>query len=287
MALISTSDVSNEFLSNDKLLNVAAVEALEAEIQTIVKQLPLLSEKGKVRKLPIPEQTFIVNRRKKVEKFDAEKNKADNLAYLGKRAIPVKASRRLTDRGARLNRALLTIYPEDKMAKVYGDDPMANLRKRMRTAVKALNIHIERIAMVKAKVGVARVATREQNTEIFDKALKALRKMLTGAGIDSKNLVESKGMMGKTILLKIDKDNVVSIGRSDPEKFSAAVKAAAAAESEPAKKKVKKGDKEEKSGKKGLKSKSDKKASKKEDAPAKKKGLKSKDKEVTKKKKPK
>lgn len=238
--IVSLSAVSNKFLNNDNHLNIAAVQELEGKIQAIVKALPVTNEKGKVLKRPIPEQCFTVNRRKKIEKFNSAKNNAGDLTYLTKRAIPVKASRQLTERGSIRNMALLTIYPVDKMEKVYGDDPFAKLRKTIKECVSAMNTHMKRADKTKEGVTKERVKNREIANTAFTKAIKAFRKVLADAGIDmDKDLVESKGMMGQTILLRMGKDDVVSIGKSDISKFKEAKRKAAEAEDDDAPKKKK------------------------------------------------
>lgn len=229
--IVSLSATSNKFLNNDNHLNVAAVTELENNIQTIVKGLPVLNAKGKVIKLPIPEKTFTVNRRKKVLKFDSAANNRGDLNYLTKRALPVKESKRLTDRGAIRNMALLTIFPADKMEKAYGEDPFRKLRKTIKEAVSAFNTHMKRAEKTKESVKKEKVKNRDASNVSHEKAVKALRVVLKKAGFDlDKDLVESSGIGGKAILLRLDKENVVAIGKSDMLKFKTAKKKAADAE---------------------------------------------------------
>jgi hypothetical protein len=238
--IVSLSASANKFLNNDNHLNVAAVTELENNIQTIVKGLPVLNAKGKVIKLPIPEKTFTVNRRKKVLKFDSAANNRGDLNYLTKRALPVKETKRLTDRGAVRNMALLTIFPADKMEKAYGEDPFRKLRKTIKEAVSAFNTHMKRAEKTKESVKKEKVKNRDASNAAHDKAVKALRLVLKKAGFDlDKDLVESSGIGGKAILLRLDKENVVAIGKSDMLKFKTAKKKVADAangDAEPAKK---------------------------------------------------
>lgn len=257
--IVSLSASSNKFLNNDNHLNVAAVKELEDKIQAIVKGLPVTNAKGKVIKLPIPEQTFTVNRRKKIEKFDSAKNNKGDLNYLAKRALPVKATRRLTDRGSIRNMALLTIFPADKMTKAYGEDPFAKLRKSIKECVSAFNTHMKRADKTKESVTKEKTKIRDTNNAAYAKAIDAFKSVLEEAGFDmDKDMIESTSMMGKTVLLRVGKGLVVSIGKSDEEKFKAAKKKAAEQDDDaPAKKKVgiksKKSVKEEKPAKKKVK----------------------------------
>ena len=274
--IVSLSATSNKFLNNDNHLNVAAVQELENNIQAIVKGLPVTNAKGKVIKMPIPEKTFTVNRRKKIMKFDSAANNRGDLNYLTKRALPVKETKRLTDRGSIRNMALLTIYPADKMEKAYGEDPFRKLRKTIKEAVSAFGTHMKRADKTKESVKKEKVKNRDASNAAHAQAVKALRVVLKKAGFDlEKDLVESSGIGGKAILLRLDKENVVAIGKSDMTKFKAAKKKAAEAGDEDeapkkkigakktvASKKVAKADKTEKTSKV--------KKSKKEEKPAKK-----------------
>lgn len=229
--IVSLSAVSNKYLNNDNHLNVAAVKELEDKIQAIVKDLPVTNAKGKVIKRPIPEKTFTVNRRKKIVKFDSAANNRGDLNYMGKRALPVKETKRLTDRGSIRNMALLTIYPADKMEKAYGDDPFAKLRKSIKEAVSAFGTHMKRAEKTKEGVNKEKTKLRDANNAAYSKAIEAFRKVLKGAGVDvDADLVESKGMMGKTVLFRVGKEDVVSIGKADIAKFKAAKKAASEAD---------------------------------------------------------
>jgi hypothetical protein len=221
--LVSLSASSNQFLNDDNHLNTVAVKELEDKIQAIVKGLPVTNAKGKVIKMPIPEKTFTVNRRKRQEKFDSAKHKRGDLNYLAKRALPVKQTKRLTDRGAIRNMAMLTIYPADKMEKAYGEDPFLKLRKTIKLAVSAFEKHMKRADKTKESVKTQKTKIRDASNELFGKAIAAFKKVLKSTNVDmDKDLIESSGMGGKTVLLKLDKELVVSIGKSDMTKFKAA-----------------------------------------------------------------
>lgn len=257
----SQSASSNKFLNPDNHLNVPAIKELEDKIQGILKGLPVTNAKGKVIKQPIPERTFTVNRRKRIEKFDSAKDKRGDLNYLAKRALPVKSTKRLTDRGSIRNMALLTIYPADKMEKAYGEDPFLKLRKTIKEAVSAFEKHMKRADKTKESVKTQKTKIRDASNELFAKAVSAFKKVLKGTNVDmDKDLIESSGMGGKTVLLKLDKELVVSIGKSDMTKFKAAKQKAADAANgiEPksgfgAKKKVAKAEKTSKKVKKASK----------------------------------
>lgn len=240
--IISLSTASNKFLNNDNHLNIAVVKELEDKIQGIVKALPVVNAKGKPIKLPIPERTFTVNRRKKIEKFDSAKNNRGDLNYLAKRALPVKDAKRLTDRGAVRNMALLTIFPVDKMTKAYGEDPFLKIRKTIKEAVSAFTTHMKRAGKTTESVKKEKTKNRDESNKAHSVALKAFFALLGETDFDmDKDLIESSGMGGKAVLLRVGKNDVISIGKSDITKFKAAVKKAAEADDEddaPAKKKI-------------------------------------------------
>lgn len=234
--LVSLSAVSNKFLNNDNHINMQAVTELNDKINAILKGLPVVNAKGKPIKMPIPDATYTVKRRAKIVKFDSAANNRGDLNYLAKRALPVKKTRRLTDRGAIRNMAVLTVYPVDKMTKAFGEDPFAKLRKSIKEAEAAFEKHSKRADKTKESVKSEKTKIRDASNALFSKAISAFKKVLGDTDIDmDRDLVESSGMGGKTVLLKLDKDLVVSIGKSDMTKFKAARAKAAEGDDAPKK----------------------------------------------------
>jgi hypothetical protein len=259
--IVSLSASSNNFLNNDNHLNVAKVQELNGKIKEALKELPTVNEKGKAIKPPKPLTTYTIKRKAKIVKFDSALNNAGNLTYLARRAIPVKECKRLTERGAVRNLDILTVYDKE----VIGD----KLYKQCKEAMAAMKTHMGRADKTKESVKKEKLVIRDANNKEFARGVAAFKKFLKAAGVDlGKDLVESSGGMGgKAVLFRLDKETVVSIGRSDTSKFKAAKKAAEEAGDEgddedvkPAKnvKKVKKDGDKKKVKKNGLKKKSKK-----------------------------
>lgn len=164
---------------------------------------------------------YTIPRRAKPTKHSAAKHKAVDIKYLGQRAIKVSLKKRMTPAGAIRNIPLLTV--------VEGAGVPAALKAQIKQAQAALNSHMKKTDSVKTKVAAKRTKLRSEADKEFDKALTAFRAILTTAGVKPTDLIESKGMMGRTVLLKVGGLSVVSIGRSDMTRFKAAVKASKAA----------------------------------------------------------
>lgn len=253
--IVALAATKNAFLNNDNHLNVAKIQELNGKIKEIIKGLPTTKENGKPIKPPKPTQTFVIKRKAKIVKFDSALNNSGNLTYLARRALPVKETKRLTERGAVRNIDILTVYDKEILGKLAGP---------VKEAVAAIGIHMKRADKTKDSVKKEKTVIRDANAKEFDRCAKVFKAFLKANGVDvDKDLVQtSGGLGGKAVLLRLDKDTVVSIGRSEMTKFKAAKKAAAEAgddeEEAPKKSKkigTKKADKAS-TGKKKLKKKS-------------------------------
>ncbi len=218
---LAASGGSNPFLDSDNHLNVDRVKALQAKVLEVVKTFPTVNAKGKAVKPPRPEQTFVVKRKAKSTKFSSGSAKKGDLKYLTQRAIKLRAVKRLSEKGAIANMALLTVYEASLMGK---------LAPQVKQAAAACAKHMK--AADKTKTGVTKIKTklRDESNKVFVASVAAIKKILAAGGIKDKDLVESKGMGGSTLLVNLGGDKVISIGKSDMTKFKTARKNASAAE---------------------------------------------------------
>ena len=97
-------------------------------------------------------------------------------------------------------------------------------------AITAANMHNRKANSVVTKVKTEKGKMRDAANAVFDQSISMFRALMEDAGVKETDMVESTGMMGKTLLLRLSKDNVVSIGKADAKRFAAAVKAAKEAE---------------------------------------------------------
>ena len=224
--IVALAATNNNYLNNDNHLNVAKVQELNTMVKEALKELPTTNEKGKAIKPPKPTATFVIKRKAKIVKFDSAMNKNGNLTYLARRALPVKEVKRLTERGAVRNVDILTVYDKEVLG--------SKLAAKVKEAVSAIQTHMKRADKTKDSVKKEKTVIRDANAKEFDRCAKVFRAFLKENGVDvEKDLVQtSGGLGGKAVLLRLDKDTVVSIGRSEMAKFKAAKKAAAEAAEE-------------------------------------------------------
>lgn len=206
--VIISESAANAFLMADGMVNFDKVKALNTKTSQYETDTAAGTKISGYYTMP---------RKAKPARHSAAKHKAVDVKYLGQRAIKVSFKKRLTEAGLVRNVALLTV--------VEGTGVPAALKAQIKSAVSALNSHMKKTETVKTKVTAKKSKLRIAADKVFDSALTDFRKILTTAGVKDTDMVESKGMMGRTVLLKVGKDTVVSIGRADMARFRAAVKA--------------------------------------------------------------
>lgn len=215
--VIISESAANTFSMPDGLVNFDRIKALN------LKTAPLAEDTtNKVSGY------YTIPRKAKPAKHSATKHKAVDVKYLTQRAVKVSFKKRLTTAGLVRNVALLTV--------VEGPGVSASIKAQIKSAVSALNSHMKKTDSVKTKVTAKKTKLRAAADKDFDAALASFKVILTDAGVPDTDLVESKGMMGRTVLLKVHTDQVVSIGRSDMARFRAAKKALTSTSSEQPKK---------------------------------------------------
>lgn len=203
----SASSAQNKFLSEDGMLDVAAVARLNKKILTAAKKIsqPVVHCIYYTRK---PLGNYL---RSKAEKKDAD--------YLATRIYPVRTNQRPGKN--------ITVAQAAKMVKgttilvEVGELP-ENIRIEVAQFISACAKHNRKISPVANKVKAVKAKIREGVQKDFEVALKKAESLFGG-----KEIVESQSMFGKTAIIKIDADTFLSIGPSSKEKFSAAKKRAA------------------------------------------------------------
>lgn len=217
---LSATAAVNPFLDADKHMNVARIQALQEKVKAMEATFPTTNAAGRAVKPPKPVQTFMISRKAKPVKVSVAMQKKGDLKYLTQRAIKVGSVKRVTERAVIRNIPLLTVYEPAFMGK---------LAPQVKQAVTAITRH--QAMALKTKVGVTKVKTqvRDAANTVFTASITKLQSILSAGGVKDTNIVMSKSMYGLSMLVNLGGDNVISIGKSDPTKFRAAKKAAAAA----------------------------------------------------------
>jgi hypothetical protein len=210
--LVSVS-ASNSFLSADGLLNFDAVVSLQKRITEILKKA---EKAGKDIK---PVGHFVMNVKAKPVKYSAALAKKDDHKYTLRRATKIAIRKTVKPEALARVKILLT--------SIGGADAPAALVKQIKSANVAIAAHIKKIPKVKDVVTKKKGKLRDAANKEFDKAVAALTSVLLEGGLSEKDLVVATGMMGKTVLVRLNKESVVSIGKADMARFNAARKAAA------------------------------------------------------------
>jgi hypothetical protein len=203
---------SSPFLSADGLLNLDAIKALGDETKKIVK--------GGAK----PEQIIVASRKVKGVKYSAKEEKAENFKYIVKRAFKVASRKRLTDKSLGSVQVLFYVPAAADMDK--------KLAAKVKNALAAVKSHATKAEKLKETVKKKKGKIRDVANKEFGKNIEIVKKLLLGTGIKEKDMVLASSMFGQSLLVKIAGDAVISIGKSDLDKFKAAVKQAKAAAAE-------------------------------------------------------
>lgn len=207
----SLSAVASTYIMTDGLLNFDAVAKLQDKVTAAIKAAEKAGTPLKIT------GTYVIKRRAKPVKFSAALEKKGDHKYLVARATKVGLRKRLTPE------SLARVAPILQLV----DD--AKLNAELKKAVTAITRHIKKTETVLGKVTKEKGKIRDAANATFDKSVTLLRTLLTGAGVKDTDIVESQGMMGKSVLVRLSKDNIVSVNKADAARFAAAVKAVKAA----------------------------------------------------------
>ncbi len=211
---ISLESVSaaNEYLSGDGLLNFAKVASLQERVTKYVKAAAK-SEEGPYKILA----TFVMKRRAKPVQFrQAAHEKGTDLKYRAGRAIKLAMRKRLAPEALARVAVVLQIIDEPK------------LNAALKSAQSAINSHMTRTVKHVAKISTEKAKIRDKANSTFEKSGSMIVAALLQGGIKERDIVASMGMMGRTILVRLGPENVVSITKADKARFAAAQKASKA-----------------------------------------------------------
>ena len=215
IAITSESAAANTFLAADGMLNFDAVSKLQEKVAAAIKVA--------AKTTPIkPSAIYVIKRRAKPVKYSAALEKKGDHKYLVNRAVKVMPRKTLRPESLATVSILLQVI----------DDPKLNAS--LKSAGAAIARHMKKCETVTAKVTKEKGKLRDVANSTFDKSLALLKSHLATAGLKDVDIVETQGMMGKTVLVRLSKDNIVSIGKSDATRFAAAVKMSKAIAANPA-----------------------------------------------------
>lgn len=213
LSAVAVAAEANPYLDVDGHFNLTKIQALNEKVDKAVAKFVAANTD---QKPPKPDAVYVIPRKAKPVKYSKTLEAKKDLKYMTSRAIKVTVVKRVTEAGTIRNLPILSSY--DKSV-------IGALAPEVKTAISALTKHHNKSLKTKEAVTKIRTKVREEGDAALDQAV-ALLKTALGDKIGENDLIESKGMMGRSILLKIGKDSVVTIGKSDIARFRAAVKAA-------------------------------------------------------------
>jgi len=207
---ISLSAAATTFKGPDGMLNFEAVQKLNTQIEAILK-------KAGDKAIPVASYYVIAVKAKPI-KYSAALEKKDDLKYHLRRATKIVARKRITPASVGKVKTLLTVVTDPALP--------AALRAKIKEAAKAIEMHLKKMVKVKEVVSKKKGKIRDAGNAAFDTAVGHLKEVLLDGGIKERDIVETTGMFGKSVLVKLNAESVVSIGKADITRFNAARRAA-------------------------------------------------------------
>ena len=205
---------ANPFIDADGLLNVGAAAALARKINTAAA------------KAEAPKVVGVYYTAKALPKRSDSAQKKGDHKYLGLRSAKIRV-RKSVPKGAKPE----NVIKGEILAVVYEGLNNKPLEKEMATFVRACGSHNTKGEKVSSKVKDEKAAIREANAAAFEDNVSELKEILIEAGLKATSFAESTSFMGqKSVLVKLPKGGVISLGSSDVQKFNAAKRAASKAE---------------------------------------------------------
>jgi hypothetical protein len=206
----STSAPANPFLSEDGLLNFVKIAALQEKVANEIKA----SQKSEA---PIkPSLIYVMARRAKPVSFrKAAHTKGTDLKYKAGRAIKIASRKRLVPEALARVSIVLQVIDSSK------------LNAALKQAVSAITQHVKRTAKALDKISTEKSKIRDASNKVFDTSVSMLKDILSQGGVKPTDVVESMGMMGKSVIIRLGADNYVSVNKADRARFLAAKKTAA------------------------------------------------------------
>lgn len=201
----------NPYLSADGMLNFEAVSKLQEKVAALLKA------DSKTQELKVT-STFVMSRRAKPAKYSASSEKKGDLKYLTQRSIKLAERKRLRPESFARISILLQIIDGPKVT--------AAVQASFKAVRSAIVAHTKKITKVHDNVSKKKAVVRDEQNAAAEESFGMLKELLEKAGIRDTSIVESKSIMGKTLLVKVGPNNVVSVGKADMTRFRAAQKAA-------------------------------------------------------------
>lgn len=208
--IISLSATPNPYLLADGMVNLPKIITLGERAAKYITP-----DGGNAQVLG----AYYYPRKAKPIGYSAAKEKKPDVKYMSQRAVKLTFRKRLTT-NPNVKLLLPILAP-----KLPGVTPA--LAAQIKLAHAAVKRHVTKSESVKTKATKIRGAVREADLKVFDSSVGMLKDLLSKAGLNEANVVESQSMFGKVVLVKLGADNVISISKSDMTKFRAAKKTAA------------------------------------------------------------
>lgn len=213
-----SESAANPFLSADGLLNYTKVEALQEKIAALIKASAKPAVKGQPAEPIKASATYVKRARAKTTPYRAAAHtKGTDLKYRAARAVKIAMRKRLAPEAlARVSIVLQVI-----------DAPKLNAQ--IKQCVSAIAMHVTRTEKHLTKLSTEKAKIRDKANSVFEKSTAMLNTVLLQGGVKGTDIVESIGMMGRTVMIKLGPDNYVSVTKADKVRFAAAQKASKAA----------------------------------------------------------
>lgn len=222
-AKVESVSAANPYVAADGLVDVSALAKLQTKIAAANKKVlediqASAANPAKVKKPKLLTPLFYTSR-KPIEKYSASLDKKNDHKYKLLRGQVIRQRARAVDASKPWKGVALLNSLFDGADKVI----VAEVKK----AISAINAHNKKGEKVVGKVKNEKVKIREESNKVFDASVELLKQQLTG--LKPTDIVESTGMMGKTVIIRLGPDNYVAVGKADKSRFAAAVKANKAA----------------------------------------------------------
>ena len=214
LSLEESLSAVNPYLSADGLLDFSKIATLQGRVANNIKDLSKTGSPAKVT------ATYVMKRRAKPVAFrKAAHEKGTDLKYRASRATKIAVRKRLAPEA--LARVAIVLQIIDA-----GNNK--TLAASLKQAASAIAQHMNRTTKHVAKISTEKAKIRDKANSVFDTSTAMLKTVLLTGGIKDAAILESQGMMGKTVLIKLGADNYVSVTKADKTRWAAAVKASKA-----------------------------------------------------------
>lgn len=205
---ISLSAKSNAYLSADGMLNFAKVLTLAESLDKSAKSRAEDDKAGR------PVSIFAMPRRAKPAAYSVTAERKGDLKYRTQRATKVVMRKRIKPESLARVKILLNVYSKDVLT--------AAQYAAQTAAVWAMNSHMKKADSAMTKVTKEKGKVRAEDNRIFEQSLRLVSQVLDKGGITAANVATAQSMFGPQMLVRLDNDHVISIGKSDIAKFRAA-----------------------------------------------------------------